>query len=121
MVLEEEEDSEVQKVAIQGLTDIFITYGDLQRNDLDGDDEMGVSMVDLVESLNHYVFHTNEDLQFAACNAFCRLFVFDKIHSLLHLSNLILLYVLFDYCSLCSSYIDYSIRLQFIELFYAKC
>ena len=91
MILEEDEDAEVQQVAIQGITDILIVYGDLQRNPLE-DDQLGVGIVDVVESLNHYVFHTNEMLQFAGCNAFCRLFVFDKIHSILHLSNLILLY-----------------------------
>ena len=116
MILEEDEDSEVQQVAIHGMTDILIVYGDLQRNDLE-DDQLGVGVVDVVESLNHYVFHTNETLQFAGCNALCRLFVFDKIHSLLHLSNLILLYKSKHHYH----FIDCLILPLFIELSFDRC
>lgn len=92
MVLEEDEDLEVQYCAIQGLTDIAIVYGDMQEN-ASQDSELGVSVKEISESLNPFVFHSNERLQCAACQSFCKLFMFDKIRSVLSLSNLILLYI----------------------------
>ena len=91
MVLEEDEDMEVQCCAIEGLTDITIVYGDMKQSP-DQDSEMGVSLQEILESLNAYVFHSNERLQWIACEAICKLFLFDKTRSILSLSNLILLY-----------------------------
>lgn len=55
------------------------------------DADMGVSLKEILDSLNAYVFHSNERLQWVACEAFCKLFLFDKTRSILSLSNLILL------------------------------
>lgn len=91
MMLEEDEDEEVQITAINGLTDITIVYGDMKAA-ASQDGELGVSVSEIVEGLNLYIFHTVERLQSAACEAFCRLFMFDKVRSIPNLSNLLLLY-----------------------------
>ena len=91
MILEEDESVDVKIVAMNGLTDIVITHGDL-KSQVSQDMELGVSVSEIVEALNIYVFHTNEDLQRVTCECFCRLFMFDKIRSVLFLSNLLLLF-----------------------------
>ena len=91
MMLDEDEDEEVQLAAINGLTDITIVYGDMQAK-ANQDEELGVSVKEIVKGLNLYVFHAVERLQCAACEALCRLFLFDKIRSIPDLSNLFLLY-----------------------------
>lgn len=90
MMLEEEEDEEVQYAAIRGLTDMVIVYGDMKAT-ASQDSEMGISVKEIVDGLNLYVFHSVERLQCSACEALCKLFLFDKIRSIPDLSNLFLL------------------------------
>ncbi|KAM7458890.1 hypothetical protein BLSTO_00355 [Blastocystis sp. subtype 1] len=93
MVLEEDEDVEVKVAATQGLTDILVVYGDMQAT-ASQDSELGVSLNEVIEGLNLYIFHTNEQLQNVTCEALCKLFIFNKIRSINILSSLLLL--LFD-------------------------
>lgn len=90
MVLEEDEMPEVQCVAMNGLTDILITHGDLRSSESQ-ESGLGISIDEFVEGLNLYIFHTNEALQNVSCECYCKLFIFDKIRSILCLSNLLLL------------------------------
>ena len=93
MVLEEDETPEVQCVAMNGLTDILITHGDLRSSESQ-ESGLGISIDEFVQGLNLYIFHSNEALQNVACECYCKLFIFDKIRSILCLSNLLLLFVL---------------------------
>ena len=90
MVLEEDEDTAVQIAAIQGLTDILIVYGEM-KSSLSQDADLGVSLSEVIEGFNMYIFHTNEQLQNTACEALCKLFMFNKIRSVNILSSLLLL------------------------------
>lgn len=90
MVLEEDEDVEVKVVATQGLTDILVVYGDMKAT-ASQDSELGVSLNEVIEGLNLYIFHTNEQLQNVTCEALCKLFIFNKIRSINILSSLLLL------------------------------
>ena len=95
MVLEEDEDTEVKIAAMQGLTDIMIVYGDMKLM-ASQDSELGVSLNEVIEGLNMYIFHTNELLQNNACEALCKLFIFSKSRSINILSSLLLLFVPFS-------------------------
>ena len=92
MILEEDEDECVQLSAIQGLVDICIAHGDLSLTTSSQDQAFVISLEEVVKGLDHFVFHSNEQLQSAACEGLCRLFFYDKVRSIDHLSNLYLLY-----------------------------
>lgn len=109
MVLEEDELPEVQCVAMNGLTDILITHGELRLSESQ-ESGLGISIDEFVQGLNLYIFHSNEALQNVACECYCKLFIFDKIRSILCLSNLLLLFV-FD-----SSFIEGFSTRQRIDL-----
>lgn len=84
---------EVQCVAMNGLTDILITHGELRLSESQ-ESGLGISIEEFVQGLNLYIFHSNEALQNVACECYCKLFIFDKIRSILCLSNLLLLFLL---------------------------
>lgn len=102
MAIEEDEDEEVQFVALQGLTDIVLVHGDMS---VTYPEEVTITVKEIVEAINRFVFHSIERLQSAACESLCKLFIFDKIRSIPDISNL---FLLFNFLFILS-FIDYLI------------